>query len=146
MRTRAVKITEVQRAWHLVDAQGQTLGRLASTLAHYLRGKHKPEYTPNTDTGDFLVVINASKISVTGKKEEQKMYHRHSGYPGGLKSTSLGAMRAKKPEMIIYLAVKGMLPRTPLARSMIKKLNIYPNEGHPHMAQKPQPLMIPLNN
>ena len=143
MRTRSVQVSDDQRNWHLIDAQGRTLGRLAALLAHYLRGKHKPEYTPHNDTGDYMVVINASKIAVTGKKETQKMYHRHSGYPGGLKSMNLARMRAKKPEMIIYLAVKGMLPRTPLARAMLKKLNIYPDATHPHAAQQPQPLTFP---
>lgn len=142
MHTRSVKASEIKPTWYIVDAEGRTLGRLAALLAHYLRGKHKPEYTPHVDTGDCVVVINASKIAVTGNKEKQKMYYRHSGYPGGLKSMSLERMRAKKPENIIYLAVKGMLPRTPLARTMIKKLNVYPHETHPHSAQKPQPLPI----
>lgn len=142
MKTRSVRSSDVKRKWYLVDAEGKTLGRLAAQLAHYLRGKHKPEYTAHSDTGDCIVVINAAKIVVSGNKEEQKMYHRHSGYPGGLKSTSLGRMRERKPEMIIYLAVKGMMARTPLGRSMMKKLKIYPDNKHPHTAQQLKPLSL----
>lgn len=142
MRTRAVSSAEIKRDWYIVDADGRTLGRLATLLAHYLRGKHKPEYTPHADTGDCVVVVNAAKVAVTGRKEQQKVYYRHSGYPGGLKNVTLERMRAKKPEMIIYLAVKGMLPRTPLARAMLKKLKVYPHESHPHVAQRPRQLPI----
>lgn len=142
MRTRSIKLSEVERNWYIVDAESHNLGRLASRLAHYLRGKHKPEYTPHVDTGDHIVVINAAKIMVTGNKEHQKIYYRHSGYPGGLKETRLEDMRAKKPEILIYLAVKGMLPHTPLARMMLKKLKIYADTTHPHQAQNPQPLPL----
>lgn len=139
MRTRSTKPAEPGRAWYLVDAKGRTLGRLASLLAHYLRGKHKPEYAAHVDTGDYLVVINASRVVLSGRKEQQKTYYRHSGYPGGMKRTTVGRLRERKPEMIIYLAVKGMMPRTPLARAMLRKLKIYPGDAHPHLAQQLQP-------
>ncbi len=131
-----------ERTWHIVDAEGKTLGRLATQLADVLRGKRKPEYTPHIDTGDFVVVINAAKIVVTGNKRAEKRYYRHSGYPGGLKSRTFEEMMARRPEEVIRLAVKGMLPRNRLARRQITKLKIYAGPDHPHVAQKPQPLEI----
>ena len=126
------------RNWFLIDAQGKILGRLASEVASILRGKNKPVYTPHVDTGDFVVVINAEKIQLTGKKWDQKMYYRHSGYPGGIKSLSAKEVLEKKPEELIRHAVKGMLPKSRLGRKMIKKLKIYVGEEHPHEAQMPQ--------
>ena len=131
-----------ERNWLLVDANGKTLGRLATQIADALRGKRKPEYTPHIDTGDFVVVVNAEKIHVTGNKRQQKLYHRHSGYPGGLRSRSLEQMLARRPEEVLRLAVKGMLPRNRLARKQLTKLKIYAGPEHPHVAQKPQPLEI----
>jgi len=127
-----------ERGWFLIDAQGQILGRLASEVASILRGKNKPVFTPHVDTGDFVVVINAEKIKLTGKKWDQKMYYRHSGYPGGLKSLSAKEVLEKKPEELIRHAVKGMLPKNRLGRKMLKKLKIYVGEEHPHEAQTPQ--------
>jgi large subunit ribosomal protein L13 len=129
-----------QRDWLIVDATGQTLGRLATQIADALRGKRKPTYTPHIDTGDFVVVINAEKIAVTGNKREDKLYHRHSGYPGGLKTRTLNDMLERRPEEVIRLAVKGMLPRNRLARKQITKLKVYAGPDHPHAAQKPQPM------
>lgn len=131
-----------QRNWYVVDAEGQTLGRLATTVAATLRGKHKPTYTPHVDTGDFVVVINAEKVKVTGNKEVQKMYYRHSDYPGGLKTTSLKDMRARHPERIIENAVRGMLPGSNLGRQQLKKLKVYAGANHPHAAQNPTPLEL----
>lgn len=126
-----------ENKWYLIDASGQILGRLATQIAKYLRGKHKPEYTPNADTGDYMVVINADKVKVTGKKGQQKMYYSHSGFPGGIKEISFDKLVAKDAAHIIELAVKGMVPRTPLGRAMMAKLKIYPGAEHPHTAQQP---------
>lgn len=123
--------------WFVVDASGKVLGRLATQIAKYLRGKHKPEFTPHTDTGDYIVVINAAEIKVTGSKEEDKVYYHHSGYPGGIKETPLATMRNKNPARMIELAVKGMLPKNPLGRAMLRKLKIYAGSEHPHTAQQP---------
>jgi large subunit ribosomal protein L13 len=131
-----------ERTWLLVDANGQTLGRLATQIADALRGKRKPEYTPHIDTGDFVVVVNAEKISVTGNKRADKLYHRHSGYPGGLKTRTLEEMLERRPEEVIRLAVKGMMPRNRLARKQLTKLKIYAGSEHPHTAQKPQTMEI----
>ncbi|OGT35089.1 MAG: 50S ribosomal protein L13 [Gammaproteobacteria bacterium RIFCSPHIGHO2_12_FULL_37_14] len=126
-----------EHKWYLVDASGKVLGRLASQIAKYLRGKHKPEYTPHVDTGDYIVVINAAEIQVTGKKRQEKVYYRHSGYPGGIKETTFDKLQAKDPIRIIELAVKGMLPKNPLGRAMLQKLKVYPGSEHPHTAQQP---------
>ncbi len=142
MKTLSAKPETVQRDWFLVDAAGKTLGRLSTELAHRLRGKHKPVYTPHVDTGDYLVVVNAEKIAVTGKKLDDKMYHRHTGYVGNLKTTSLKDMLATHPERVIEIAVKGMLPKNPLGRAMYKKLKVYSGSEHPHTAQQPAPLDI----
>jgi large subunit ribosomal protein L13 len=131
-----------ERDWVLIDAGGLTLGRLATQIADLLRGKRKPEYTPHIDTGDFVVVINAEKIAVTGSKRTDKRYYRHSGYPGGLRSRTFEEMQARRPEEIIRLAVRGMMPRNRLARKQLTKLKIYAGPEHPHTAQKPQPLEI----
>jgi large subunit ribosomal protein L13 len=131
-----------ERNWLVVDANGQTLGRLATQIADALRGKRKPEYTPHVDTGDFVVVINAEKISVSGNKRTEKRYYRHSGYPGGIKSRTLEEMLERRPEEVIRLAVKGMLPRNRLARKQLTKLKVYAGAEHPHAAQQPQPLEI----
>jgi len=131
-----------ERDWVLVDATGQTLGRLATQIATALRGKHKPEYTPHCDVGDFVIVINAEQIAVTGKKREEKLYHRHSGYPGGLRSRTLGEMLERRPEEVIRIAVKGMLPRNRLARQQLRKLKVYAGPDHPHAAQQPKPMEI----
>jgi large subunit ribosomal protein L13 len=129
-----------QRDWYVVDAEGQTLGRLATRIADALRGKRKPEYTPHVDTGDFVIVVNAEKVRVTGDKRSDKLYHRHSGYPGGLRSRTLGEMLERRPEEVIRLAVRGMLPRNRLGRKQLTKLKIYAGPDHPHEAQKPEPL------
>jgi large subunit ribosomal protein L13 len=142
MRTVSTKPAEVRREWYLVDAQGKTLGRLASELARRLRGKHKVQYTPHVDTGDYLVVVNAEKVRVTGNKLQDKMYHRHTGYIGNLKSINLEKLLAKAPDRVIVHAVKGMLPRNPLGRAMLKKLRVYAGPEHRHQAQQPQPLDI----
>jgi large subunit ribosomal protein L13 len=131
-----------ERNWLVVDAAGQTLGRLATQIADALRGKRKPEYTPHCDTGDFVVVINAERIQVTGNKRSEKRYYRHSGYPGGLKSRTFEEMITRRPEEVIRIAVKGMLPRNRLARKQITKLKVYAGPEHPHAAQKPQPMEI----
>ncbi len=143
MKTYVATPTDRQRSWYVVDAEGQTLGRLATRIADALRGKRKPEYTPHIDTGDFVVVINAEKIHVTGNKLEQKRYWRHSGYPGGIKSRTLAEMLDRRPEEVIRKAVKGMLPRNRLARRQLTKLKVYAGPDHPHAAQKPQPMEIP---
>jgi len=140
VKTYAVKAAEIERQWYLVDAEGKTLGRLASEIAKILRGKHKPIFTPHLDTGDYVVVINAKKIHVTGKKLETKKYYRYSGHPGGLKSVVLREMLAKHPTRVIGLAVRGMLPKNRLGRAMIKKLKVYAGSEHPHEAQGPIPL------
>lgn len=142
MKTYSAKPREVDQNWLLVDAEGQTLGRMATAIATRLRGKHKPEYTPHVDTGDYVVVINAEKVKVTGNKTTDKMYHAHSGFPGGLKSMSFDKLQQHAPERIIQLAVKGMLPRTPLGRAMFKKLKVYSGAEHPHGAQQPQALQL----
>jgi large subunit ribosomal protein L13 len=142
MRTYVATPTDRERNWLLVDANGQTLGRLATQIADALRGKRKPTYTPHIDTGDFVVVINAEKIAVTGKKLDDKRYYRHSGYPGGLKTRTLEEMLQRKPEDVIRLAVKGMLPKNRLARKQITKLKIYAGPDHPHQAQQPTPIEI----
>jgi len=131
-----------ERNWLVVDATGQTLGRLATQIATTLRGKTKPEYTPHVDTGDFVVVVNAEKISVTGKKRTDKLYYRHSGYPGGIKERTLEEMLRRRPEEVIRHAVKGMLPRTRLGRKQLTKLKVYAGPEHPHVAQKPTPMEI----
>ncbi len=131
---------EVERKWYLVDASGKTLGRLASRIATILMGKHKPIYTPHVDTGDYVVVVNAEKIVLTGKKLDQKRYYRHSGYPGGLKVVTARQLLEKHPERLIYLAVKRMLPKNALGRRMLRKLKVYAGPEHPHQAQKPEPI------
>lgn len=138
MKTFSAKPHEVKRDWYVIDAEGKVLGRLASEIARRLRGKHKPEYTPHVDTGDYIIVINAEKVKVTGRKEQQKVYYRHSGYPGGIKSTSLAKQRAEHPERIIEIAVRGMLPKNPLGRAMFRKLKVYTGPQHNHQAQQPK--------
>jgi large subunit ribosomal protein L13 len=140
MKTYSAKPTEVERKWYIVDAQGCVLGRLASFVAVRLRGKHKPIYTPHVDTGDHVVVINAEKIALTGKKWDQKLYHRHSGYMGGLKSMTAKQLLEKRPEDLVTRAVRGMLPKNRLGRNMLKKLKVYAGSEHPHVAQKPETL------
>lgn len=142
MKTFSAKAPDVTRDWYLVDASGKTLGRLASELAFRLRGKHKPIFTPHVDTGDYIVVVNADKVAVTGKKAEQKTYHRFTGYVGNMKSTSFANMKARAPDRTIELAVKGMLPKNRLGRQMIKKLKVYAGAEHHHHAQRPQPLEL----
>lgn len=142
MKTFSAKAEDVRRDWYVVDAADKTLGRLSSEIAHRLRGKHKAEYTPHVDTGDYIVVVNAEKIRVTGAKTTDKIYHHHTGYPGGLKSISFEKLIDKAPERVIQSAVKGMLPRNPLGRAMFKKLKVYAGTEHPHAAQQPQPLNI----
>ena len=142
MKTYSAKPHEVKRDWLLVDARDKVLGRLASQIALRLRGKHKPEYTPHVDTGDFIVVVNASKLRVTGSKDENKIYYRHSGYPGGVYETSFGKMQDRFPGRALQIAVKGMLPKGPLGYAMIKKLKIYAEGQHPHTAQQPKSLEI----
>jgi len=133
---------EVERSWYVVDASGRTLGRLATRLAEVLRGKHKPEFTPHIDTGDFIIVVNADKVVLTGKKLDGKMYYRHSGYPGGLRATPARIMLRRWPERVVERAVRGMLPHNRLGRQLIKKLKVYRGPNHPHTAQKPVPLEI----
>jgi large subunit ribosomal protein L13 len=140
MTTVSAKPAEVRREWYLIDAEGKTLGRLATELARRLRGKHKPCYTPHVDTGDYLVVVNAEKIRVTGNKLADKMYHHHTGYIGNLKSTNLQKLLAKAPERVINHAVKGMMPRGPLGRAMLSKLRVFAGPEHAHNAQQPKPL------
>lgn len=142
MKTYSAKAADVQRDWFLVDASGKTLGRIATEIASRLRGKHKPEYTPHVDTGDYIVVVNAEKVVVTGKKAQGKIYHSHTGYPGGLKSISFEKLIEKAPERTIESAVKGMLPRNPLGRAMFSKLKVYAGAEHPHTAQQPQALEL----
>ena len=142
MKTYMPNPATVERKWYVVDAEGKTLGRLASEVAKVLRGKNKPIYTPHADCGDYVIVINAEKISVTGKKLEQKVYYHHSDYVGGMKETTLDEMIAKKPEKVIELAVKGMLPKGPLGRQMFTKLFVYAGPEHKHMAQKPEALEV----
>lgn len=136
--TYMAKPNEVERKWYLVDAEGKTLGRLASEVAAILRGKHKPEFTPHVDTGDFVVIVNADKIHLTGKKISQKIYYRHSGHPGGLKSATAAEMLDKKPVQMVEIAIKGMLPKTRLGRQQAAKLKVYAGSEHPHQAQQPE--------
>ena len=142
MKTYNAKPGEVAREWYVVDADGQTLGRLATTIADTLRGKRKPQYTPHVDTGDFVIVVNAEKIHVTGGKLDQKMYHRHSGYPGGLKSRTLREQLERRPTEVIRSAVRGMLPKNRLARQQLTKLKVYAGPEHPHVSQNPRPLNL----
>ncbi len=142
MKTFSAKPAEVKRDWYVIDAEGKTLGRLATEIARRLRGKHKPEYTPHVDTGDYIIVVNAEKVAVTGNKENDKMYYRHTGYVGNLKSVSLGKLRQTFPDRIIMAAVKGMLPNNPLGRAMFKKLKVYAGPEHNHQAQQPKVLEI----
>ncbi|MEM9256023.1 MAG: 50S ribosomal protein L13 [Pseudomonadota bacterium] len=142
MKTFSARAEDISRDWFVVDAADKTLGRLASEIAHRLRGKHKAEYTPHVDTGDYIVVINADKVRVTGAKARNKVYHHHTGYPGGLKSITFEKLLDKAPERVIQTAVKGMLPRNPLGRAMFKKLKVYAGGNHPHAAQQPQVLNI----
>jgi large subunit ribosomal protein L13 len=142
MKTYVANSNDRKRDWVLIDATGLTLGRLSTQVAELLRGKRKPEYTPHVDTGDFVVIINAEKIAVTGKKREDKLYYRHSGFPGGLKSRTLEEMLTRRPEEVIRIAVKGMLPKNRLARKQLTKLKVYAGTAHPHEAQKPQTLEI----
>ncbi len=142
MKTVSTKPAEVIRDWYVVDAAGQTLGRIATEIARRLRGKHKPEYTPHVDTGDYIVVINAEKVRVTGNKAKDKMYYRHTGYPGGLRSMSFEKMVDHAPERTVEFAVKGMLPKGPLGRAMYTKLKVYAGAEHPHQAQQPQELTL----
>ena len=142
MRTFTAKTAEIKRQWYIVDAQGQTLGRLASKIAPILKGKHKPTYTPHLDCGDFVVVINVDKVRVTGRKLDQKIYYRHTEYPGGLKSINLRDQLAQHPDRVLMSAVKGMLPKNRLGRQMIKKLKLYAGEAHPHQAQQPRSLQV----
>jgi len=136
--TYMAKANEVERKWYIIDAEGKTLGRLASEAASIIRGKHKPDFTPHVDTGDFVIVLNANKIVLTGKKLQQKMYYRHSQYPGGLKATSAGDMLKNKPERMIELAIYGMLPKNRLGDAMKTKLKVYAGAEHPHQAQQPE--------
>ena len=140
MNTYMANPDKIERKWYVVDAEGQTLGRLASEVAKVLRGKNKPVFTPHVDTGDYVIIVNADKVKVTGKKMEQKIYYNHSEYVGGMKETTLKEMMAKKPERVLELAVKGMLPKGPLGRTMIKKLHVYAGPEHNHAAQKPEVL------
>jgi large subunit ribosomal protein L13 len=143
MKTYSLKPSEIERNWYLVDAQGRVLGRLASEIATILRGKRKPTYSPHLDNGDHVVVINADKVVVSGKKRQQKLYRHHSGYPGGLRSRTFAQLMASKPERILRQAVRGMLPHNRLGRQMLKKLRVYAGPEHPHLSQKPQPLELP---
>ena len=140
MKTYMANPDKIERKWYVVDAEGCTLGRLASEVAKVLRGKNKPEFTPHVDTGDYVIVVNAEKVKVTGKKMDQKIYYNHSDYVGGMKETTLKEMMNKKPEKVIELAVKGMLPKGPLGRAMIKKLHVYAGAEHNNQAQKPEVL------
>ncbi len=142
MKTHSTKPSEIERQWYVVDAEGQTLGRLASEIAKILKGKHKPIYAPNLDTGDFVIVVNAKKIHVTGRKMDQKLYHRHSGYPGGLTSVTLREQLSRHPTRVIRSAVRGMLPHNRLGRSMLRKLKVYAGDSHPHAAQEPKSLQL----
>ncbi|MEW6636087.1 MAG: 50S ribosomal protein L13 [Actinomycetota bacterium] len=142
MKSYMARPLEVERKWYVVDAEGKTLGRLASEIAKILRGKHKPQYTPHVDTGDFVVVVNADRVIVTGRKAEQKVYRRHTGYPGGLREVSYERMLERKPTEILRKAVYGMMPKTRLARQQLKKLKIYAGPEHPHAAQDPQKLEV----
>ena len=142
MKTYTAKPETVKREWLIVDAEGQTLGRLASAIALRLRGKHKPEYTPHVDTGDNIIVINADKVAVTGAKAQDKMYYRHTGYPGGIREINFEDLQDRKPGRVVELAVKGMLPKNPLGRAMFTKLKVYAGTEHPHAAQQPKELKV----
>lgn len=142
MKTFSAKPGDVKQDWYVVDAQGKVLGRLAAQIAARLRGKHKPEFTPHVDTGDFIVVVNAAKLRVTGRKALDKKYFRHSGYPGGVYETNFAKMQARFPERVLQYAVKGMLPKGPLGYAMLKKLKVYSDGSHPHSAQQPRTLEI----
>ena len=142
MKTISAKAETVQRSWYVIDAEGQTLGRLATEVARRLRGKLKTEYTPHVDTGEYIVVVNAEKVKVTGRKASDKTYYRHTGYPGGLKEATFAQMIERSPEKVIELAVKGMLPRNPLGRAMYRKLKVYAGQEHPHDAQQPETLTL----
>ncbi len=141
-RTYVTKPEDIERNWYVVDASGKTLGRLASEVAQIVRGKHKPIFSPSVDAGDYVIVVNAERIHVTGDKREQKIYYRHSGYPGGLKEVSLGRMLDEHPTRVITHAVRGMLPKNRLGRAMLKKLKVYAGPNHPHQAQQPEPLEL----
>ena len=142
MKTFSAKPHEVKRDWFVVDANGKVLGRLAAEIARRLRGKHKPEFTPHVDTGDYIVVINADKLRVTGNKPNDKLYHRHTTYPGGIRTTTFGKLHAKRPTRVLEMAVKGMLPKGPLGYAMLKKMKVYAGVAHPHTAQQPKSLEI----
>ena len=142
MKTFSAKPHEVNRGWYIVDADGKVLGRLAAELARRLRGKHKAEFTPHVDTGDYIVVVNADKLRVTGNKARDKIYHRHSGYPGGIYSTSFEKLHARHPTRVLEKAVKGMLPKGPLGYAMLRKMKVYAGAAHPHAAQQPKALQI----
>jgi large subunit ribosomal protein L13 len=142
MTTYTAKTGEVPQGWYVVDAQNKVLGRLAAQIAVRLRGKHKPQYTPHIDTGDYIIVVNAAKLRVTGRKTERKIYYRHSGQPGQLRQTSFAKLHAKRPERVLHIAVKGMLPKGPLGYAMLRKLKIYGGATHPHSAQQPRALEI----
>ena len=142
MKTYTAKPQTVKREWFVIDAEGETLGRLATLVASRLRGKHKPEYTPHVDTGDYIVVINADKVAVTGAKAQDKMYYRHTGYPGGIREINFTDLQTRKPGRVVELAVKGMLPKNPLGRAMFTKLKVYAGTAHPHAAQQPQELKV----
>lgn len=142
MKTYMAKPGEVERVWYVLDAKGKSLGRVASRAAAILRGKHKPQFTPHVDTGDFVIVVNAEHVRLTGRKLDQKVYYRHSGYPGGLKQTKARDMLRTRPERMIELAVRGMIPRTPLGRRQMAKLKVYRGSEHPHQAQRPQDLAL----
>jgi large subunit ribosomal protein L13 len=142
MKTVSLRKEDVERSWWVVDASGKTLGRIATEIARRLRGKHKPEYTPHVDTGDYVVVVNAEKVGLTGDKENKKIYWRHTGYPGGIKGVSAAKVRETHPERLIEKAVKGMLPRNPLGRAMYRKLKVYAGNNHPHGGQTPRELEI----
>jgi len=140
MKTYSAKPHEVRRGWYIVDASGRTLGRLAAEIARRLRGKHKVEFTPHVDTGDYIVVVNADKLHVTGNKAKDKLYHRHSTYPGGIYTTNFAKLHARHPRRVLEMAVKGMLPKGPLGYAMLKKMKVYAGTAHPHTAQQPKPL------
>jgi large subunit ribosomal protein L13 len=142
MSTQVAKIAEIQRGWFVVDLEGKVLGRVATEIARVLRGKHKPIYTPSVDAGDFVIVINADKVKLTGNKMADKVYHRHTGFPGGLRSITAEKLLQKRPEELIQKAVKGMLPKNKLGRQMFRKLKVYSSADHPHAAQQPRPLII----
>ena len=138
MKTKSFKTSEVNQKWHLIDSENKTLGRLTSKVSKILMGKNKPQYTPNNDLGDYVIIINAEKIKLTGNKEIQKKYYRHSGFPGGLKTTKLSDLRQDKPEQIVIKAVKGMLPKNKLSNNMLSKLKVYKGSEHPHIGQNPE--------